>query len=137
MINNPTYLALDVGEKRIGVALGNAIGRLARPAGVLQADGTEIVHLQHMLFEHNVDELVVGLPRNSNGDETKQSHVVRDFVTLRLRGLGLPVSFQDESATSVLAEEHLSQQKKSFAKGDVDALAASIILQDFLDARHG
>lgn len=127
------FLALDIGEKRIGVAIADSIGRLASPLTTLAADGTEVVRLQGLILEHDITALVVGLPRNLSGEETAQSQRIREYVRLQLEGFRLPITFQDESLTSVMAEEHLSHRKKGYAKSDIDSHAAAIILQDYLD----
>lgn len=130
-------LALDVGEKRIGVAIADSIGRLAAPLTTLEVDGTEVIRLQRLLLGHEITHLVVGLPRNMQGEETAQSQLIRQFVKLRLQALGLPISFQDESLTSVAAETALTGRKRGFTKADIDAHAATLILQDYLDAHYG
>jgi putative Holliday junction resolvase len=137
LINKATLLALDVGERRIGVALGDSIGRLAAPLTTLQVDELELVRLQRLLFDHDVSELVVGLPRNMSGEETQQTNIIKRFVTRRLLGFGMPIRFQDESLTSVKAEQELESRKKPYSKSDVDALAATFILQDFMEAMYG
>jgi putative Holliday junction resolvase len=126
-------IALDIGQQRTGVALADSIGRLAAPLITLKMDGAEVVRLQHVLLQYGATKLVVGLPRNQSGEETAQSKWVRDYVKLQLEAFGLPIVFQDESVTSVLAEEQLSKRKKGYTKADVDALAAALILQDYLD----
>lgn len=133
MANVKKLLALDIGERRIGVALGDTIGRLAQPLTTLMVDGTEVIRLQRLLLEHAIDALVVGLPRNQSGEETQQSMWVRAYVTQQLAGFRLPIIFQDESVTSVLAEQQLAKNKKRFDKAAIDAHAAAIILQDYLE----
>lgn len=135
--NKHIYIGLDLGEKRIGVALGDSAIGMASPLSTVQVDGTEIIRLQRVLLEHDATDLVVGLPRNSEGAETRQSQLVREFVKLRLEGLAVPIHFQDESATSVIAEQRLQARGKPYAKGDIDAEAASIVLQDFLELHRG
>ena len=127
-------LALDVGEKRIGVAKADSDTRIAVPVGYVTVDGSEwqeiaqIARLQGSLF------FVVGLPRSNEGNETKQTMYVRNFVRNLTEKLpGARVRFQDESFTSVEAEERLKQRQKNYEKGDIDAEAAAIILQDFLE----
>lgn len=129
-------LGLDIGERRIGVATGDSIARIAMPATTVVVDGRQTEHLQKLISEHQADLLVVGLPRNQAGEETAQSRVVREVVREQLESLGLPIVFQDESVTSVLAEQELSNRKKPFTKADIDAQAAAILLQDYLDAWH-
>lgn len=126
-------IALDIGQQRTGVALADSIGRLATPLVTLKMDGTEVVRLQRLLLQYGVTKLVIGLPRNQSGEETAQSKWVRDYTALQLAAFGLPIVFQDESVTSVLAEEQLSKRKKGYTKADVDSFAAAIILQDYLD----
>lgn len=128
-----TLLGLDVGERRIGVAIGDSVGRLASPLGFIDVDGLELARLQRLMLERDINGFVVGLPRNMSGQETDQTKAVKDFVVRRLGGFELPVHYQDESLTSVHAEQELQQRKKPFAKGDVDALAATYILQDYLE----
>lgn len=136
MANNDVCLGLDVGERRIGVAIGDTAGRLASPLTTLTVDGSEAQRLQTLLSEHSVTRLVVGLPRNASGSETKQSQFVREFVDSTLQPLGLPVALQDESVTSIIAEERLAKRKKSYKKADIDAEAAAIILQDYLEGLY-
>ena len=135
--NKETVIGLDVGQRRIGVALGDSIGRLAMPLTTVVVDGSEMLALRSLVHEHEVTQLVVGLPRNQSGEETQQSRLVREFVATHLIALGLPIVFQDESVTSVLAEAELRRRKKAFTKADIDAEAAFLILQDFLETHYG
>lgn len=130
-------IGLDVGERRIGVAIGDSIGRLSSPLTTLNVDGLEVVRLQRLMLENEVSDIVVGLPRNMSGEETQQTESIRQFVVRRLNGFAQPVHFQDESLTSVKAEQELAGRKKPFAKGDVDALAATYILDDYMEATYG
>lgn len=135
--NKRVLLGLDVGERRIGVAVGDSVGRLSSPLTTLTVDGLEIVRLQRLMLENDVTDIVVGLPRNMSGEETAQTELVRQFAVRRLGGFSQPVHFQDESLTSVKAEQELTNRKKPFAKGDVDALAATYILDDYMEATYG
>lgn len=126
-------LALDIGERRIGVAMGDTIGRIAQPLTTLMVDGTEVVLLQRLILEHDITGLVIGLPRNQAGEETQQSAWVRAYTQQQLEAFRVPIMFQDESVTSVLAEQHLARGKKKFTKAAIDAHAAAIILQDYLE----
>lgn len=130
-------LGLDIGERRVGVAMGDSIGRLATPLTTVTVDGLEVVRLQRLMLEHDVTDIVVGLPRNMSGEPTKQTEAIRETVSRRLAGFGLPLHFQDESLTSVAAERELEKRKKPFTKGDIDALAATYILQDYMEATYG
>jgi putative holliday junction resolvase len=130
-------IGLDIGHKRIGVAVGDSIARLAMPLMTLDVTGQEVGELRRLLDEYAASRLVIGLPRNQSGSETLQSQAVRQYTEQQLAPLGLPITFQDESVTSVLAETYLSQRKKPYVKRDIDAAAAAIILQDYLEANHG
>ncbi|MBR2855443.1 endolytic transglycosylase MltG [Candidatus Saccharibacteria bacterium] len=127
-------IGLDVGEKRIGVAKADSNTRIAVPVGYVVVDGTEWQQISQIARLNNTNLFVVGLPRSNEGAETAQSIYVRDFVK-KLTELipGARVRLQDESLTSVVAEERLKQRKKRYERGDIDAEAASIILQDFLE----
>ncbi|MDR1197337.1 MAG: Holliday junction resolvase RuvX [Candidatus Nomurabacteria bacterium] len=133
-------LGLDVGEKRIGVALGDSEVKIAAPLGVILNGEDVILEIEKLVGQKNVDKIVVGLPRNAGGVETQQSAYVRDFSE-RLLPLNLPIIFQDESLTSVEAENTLYKLQRSknynnIAKGEIDARAAALILQDFLEAEY-
>jgi putative Holliday junction resolvase len=125
-------MALDVGEKRIGVALADSSIKIAIPFGFVEANGGELEALNEIIVTEKVDTLVVGLPRNASGEETAQSKYARDFA----KQLELSVDevvFQDESLTSVEAERRLKSYGKPYGKGDIDTEAAVIILQDYLE----
>ncbi len=127
-------LALDVGEKRIGVARADSTTRIAVPVGYVNVDGSEWQEIARIAKLNNTNFFVLGLPRSNEGNETAQSLYVRNFAkTLIERIPGAKIRFQDESLTSVVAEERLKSRKKSYEKGEIDAEAASIILQDFLE----
>ena len=127
-------LALDVGEKRIGVARADSDTRIAVPVGFIDVDGSEWEKLVKLTTTHNTMFFVVGLPRSNEGNETAQTVYVRNFAkTLTEKIPGAKVRFQDESLTSVEAEERLKVRGKLMQKGDIDAEAAAIILQDFME----
>jgi len=136
MTLNHRYIALDVGGKRIGVAEADSSTRFPRPIGVVEVDGLEQDRLRQMISELQPTEIVVGYPRNQSGEATKQTESVVEF-SKTLERYGVPVLFQDESLTSVMAEDYLKKQKKPYTKADIDAYAAAIILGDFLEARYG
>lgn len=129
---NPSILALDVGERRIGVALASRAARLASPIGYVDNDETIVATLKKLLTAHDVEEIVVGYPRNMSGDPTAQTEMVEAFVTSVAPQLSLPIVFQDESLTSRRAEHELASRGKPYEKGDIDALAATYILEDYL-----
>lgn len=127
-------IGLDVGEKRIGVAKADSGTRIAVPVGFVEVNGLEWKEIAHIANLNSTRFFVLGLPRSNEGNETAQSLYVRTFAkTLVEKVPGARVRFQDESLTSVVAEERLKSKKKKYAKGDIDAEAAAIILQDFLE----
>jgi putative Holliday junction resolvase len=128
-------LCLDVGEKRIGVAVGDNLVRIAVPFDTIAVNGDEISEITRLISQENVDILVVGYPRNQAGEATAQSKYVEDFA-IRLDGIAPKIVFQDESLTSVIAEQRLASYKHPYTKGDIDAQAAAIILQDYIEANH-
>lgn len=136
MARNQAILALDVGEKRIGVALADPSIRIAIAYDTIHVDGTEYEQICRLLQQEKVKTLVVGYPRNQSGEPTQQTAYV-ERVAERFRDVVEELVYQDESLTSVKAEELLTRQKKPFHKEDIDSLAASLILQDYLETRHG
>ncbi len=128
-----SYVALDVGEKRIGVALANDDVRIAIAYDTVEVDGDEIRAIAEIITREKADILVIGYPRNQAGEPTRQTEFVEQFAE-RLRDIAPKIEFQDESLTSVKAEDILKARKQAYAKGEVDALAASLILQDYLEA---
>lgn len=127
-------IGLDVGTRRIGVARADTDVRISVPQCTINVDGTEMSQIARLSRVLGVKFFVVGLPRNNNGEETEQSKYSRAFARKLLSEIpGAKVAFQDESLTSVMAEERLKNKKGGIKKGDVDAEAAAIILQDFLE----
>lgn len=127
MANN--ILSLDVGERRVGVAIANVIARFAHPLTTL--DHTERIYqdIADLVTKEDVELLVIGLPRNLSGDDTAQTEYVRAFAA---KIENVEIAFQDEALTSAKAEQELKARGKPFAKGDIDALAATYILEDYL-----
>lgn len=132
MSQNRSYLALDVGEKRIGVAVGDSGVRIAVPFETIEVDGNEVERIARLVIDQNADIVVVGYPRNQSGDATAQTEFVESFAK-QLEDIAPQLVFQDESLTSVLAEQQLKSYQKPYTKGDIDAQAAAIILQDYLE----
>ena len=131
-----SYVCLDVGEKRIGVAVADSAVRIAVAFTTIEVDGNEIQNIAEIVVREQADTIIVGYPRNQMGESTAQTNYVENFAT-KLQDIAENIVFQDESLTSVLAEQQLTAHKKPYNKGDIDALAAAIILQDYLETRHG
>ena len=135
MSKNKSLLALDVGEVRIGVAVADTAVKIAVPYGALDVDGTEVREIARLAVTHGVDTIVVGYPRNQSGEPTAQTAAVEEFAS-QLNDLATDVVFQDESLTSVAAEDRLKSRGGKYSKGDIDAEAAVIILQDYLEEHY-
>lgn len=133
---NHKFIALDVGERRIGVAQADSETRFPFPVGTVDVDGLEMDRLREIITEIQPASIVVGYPRNQSGEPTKQTKFVEIFAA-SLEYLQVPIVFQDESLTSVLAEEYLKRQKKPYTKADIDSHAATIILGDYIEQTYG
>lgn len=132
MSQNKAYIALDVGEKRIGVAVGDNGVRIAVPFETVETNGNEIERIAKIIIDEKAEVVVVGYPRNQSGEATAQTAYVEEFAK-KLVDIAPTIVFQDESLTSVMAEQRLQSYKKPYSKGDIDALAAAIILQDYME----
>ncbi len=131
-------IGLDVGTKRIGVAKADSSVRIAIPYSAIEVDGTEFKKIASLARAWDISSFVLGLPRNSKGEETAQSRYVRKFAKELKEAIpSAKICFQDESLTSVEAEKRLKGRKKGYKKGDIDSEAATIILQDFLEEKTG
>jgi putative Holliday junction resolvase len=127
-----TILALDVGERRIGVARANTMVRLPGALTTLMREDSVIDDIKRLMHSEGASRLVVGLPRGLNGQETAQTAAVQAFGQALEQALGLPVIWQDEALTSRKAEAELESRGKPYQKGDIDALSAVYILEDYL-----
>lgn len=127
-----TLLALDVGEQRVGVAEAHSIARIAHPLVTLDHTTAIFDDIAELAANNDVVVIVVGLPRGMQGQDTAQTHYVHAFVADLKRHVNVPIFWQDEALTSQKAEQELDARKKPYVKGDVDALAATYILDDFL-----
>lgn len=123
-------MALDVGDKRIGVALAHRVARLPQPLTTLQNSDEAIEDIATLVLSEQVGLVVVGLPRGMDGGYTAQTRSAEAFKDKLAKRLTVPVHLGDETLTSVQAEATL--QGKPHDKADVDALAASYILESFL-----
>lgn len=129
-----TIIALDIGEKRIGVATADGSAPFPAPLTTLETSGTLLADFHELIRRHKVAAIVIGLPRNQSGETTQQTSRVQKIASLLQIPEEIPVYWQDESLTSVNAEEELERRKKPYTKADVDALAATYILNDFIQS---
>jgi putative holliday junction resolvase len=133
-------MALDVGGRRIGVALSDTTRVLASPLTTLRAEPRDRVlsEIVALVQRHEVVEVVVGLPLTLSGEIGPQAHIIQLFVE-RLKGvLTVPIHMLDERLTTVAAERMMLDlgMKPEQRKARIDEVAASIILQDFLDSKR-
>jgi len=133
-------MALDVGGRRIGVALSDTTRVLASPLTTLRAEPRDRVlsEIAALVQRHEVAEVVVGLPLTLSGEIGPQAHIIQLFVE-RLKGvLTAPIHMFDERLTTVAAERMMVDlgMKPEQRKARIDEVAASIILQDFLDSKR-
>jgi putative Holliday junction resolvase len=134
-------MALDVGDKTIGVAVSDALLLTAQSRPTIQRKDIEsdMKILRRLVEENEVHEIVVGQPLHMNGKESLQSQKVARFAGALQKSLDIPIVFWDERLTSFAAEQHLEEMGLNWRKrrDHVDKIAAMIILQNYLDSRPG
>jgi putative Holliday junction resolvase len=138
-------LGIDYGERRIGLALSDATGLLASPWKTIANDGNVGAAAQRLAIEVNaliaesdgLSVIVIGLPRRLSGDPNAQTARVQQLVRQLGDAVSLPIELQDERLTSYAAEEILAERERDWRKRkqQLDAMAAALILQDYLDHR--
>ncbi|HEX3063622.1 MAG TPA: Holliday junction resolvase RuvX [Usitatibacter sp.] len=135
-----TVLGFDYGAKRLGVAVGETSTRIANPLGAISAEANEV---RFAAIDRYVDEwkpvaFVVGQPKHSDGSAHEVARLAGKFARRLAGRYKRDVHLVDETLTSATAESELRETRtRASAKGDVDALAAAIILQSFLDQPEG
>lgn len=127
-----TILGLDVGERRIGVARVHMSALFPAPLTTLENPESFVTDIVALCETEAVAAVVVGLPRGLSGQETAQTAAVEDFAEQLQEVLPVPLYFTDEAVTSEKAEAELKQRGKPYVKADIDALAATYILEDFI-----
>lgn len=126
------FLGVDVGDKRIGIARGSSLAKIAQPLQIIEAEHA-FERLAELAQEHRPSGLVIGLPRSLSGAETAQTKIVRQWVDQAKQRIKVPFYWQDEALTSHQAASQIQASSAKVQTGDLDAHAAAIILQDFLD----
>jgi putative holliday junction resolvase len=128
-------LGLDIGGKRIGVAISDELGLIASPLGMVRRDGNPGREIRDYASRYGAARLVVGLPVGMSGREGPQAQEVRAFMEAVSAEIGLPVEYWDERLTTSIAEKSLIARgtRREKRKDQVDAVAAAIILQGYLD----
>jgi putative holliday junction resolvase len=138
-------IGIDLGEKRIGIAISDATGTIARPLKTLernQSDAQAVELLRLTIAELSVEDpigcVVVGLPTRLDGSDNPQTPRVKKVIGLLSGEVTIPVVTQDERLSSLEAEERLAARERDWRKrkAKLDAAAAAVILQDYLDLRR-
>ena len=131
------YLGLDIGERWIGLAVGDAASRLTTPLRTLRRSSraADLAAIRRVCDAEGIQTIVVGLPRNMDGSLGPQAQRTLAF-TQALQSLGLPIVFCDERLSSVAAEEYVTATRGRRPRPDerLDHVAAAIILQDYLNS---
>ena len=130
-------LALDIGNKRIGVAVSDITGLYAFPLTTIfrKNISNDIEKLYQLIIEKEANELIIGLPLLLSGEEGAQVRLVKSFVNLLNKKIDIPIFYVDERYSSVQAEDRLINAGVSPSRNRkrIDAAAAAIILQSYLD----
>ncbi len=135
-------LALDVGERRIGLAVGDTDTRLATPLRTLRrtkSPADDAVAIARIAGDEGAQALVIGLPLTEGGEAGAQARAVRSFAGHLYRNLRLPLHWQDERYSTVEAQRRLGpagsspRRQRQRREEQIDALAAAVILQAYLD----
>lgn len=143
-------LGIDLGERRIGIAIAEGDGAPARPHSTLRRGATvdqDVDNLRTLIVANQIDELVIGLPLEASGGEGPQAAITRAWAAAVGERVDIPLAFRDERLSSHVAEGRLGPMKRGRSGGPpsktqrdahrarIDREAAAIILQDELDAR--
>lgn len=131
------YLALDHGTKRIGVAVSDELKMIAQPLEYIPTEPLDVflARLKQLLVEKEVERIFIGMPRNMDGSFGPAAEKVREFIAILKTEIGVPIQTLDERLTSAQANRVLLQGnvRRADRKEKVDAMAAAILLQSYLD----
>jgi putative Holliday junction resolvase len=131
-------MCIDYGEVRIGIALSDPLQIMANPYSVIKNNADTLFdELNQIIKSENVSSVILGLPLNSKGEDSEKTKQVREFAEILKSRISLPVEFWDESYSTVEANKVLKKMGLNTKKSRqvVDKVAASIILQDYLENR--
>ena len=130
-------MALDYGEKRIGVAISDGLGLTAQPRPFIKQSNELIKTIQQLLEENDIKEIIVGMPYNQDGKKNNKCIEIETFMNELTEEVNIPVTSYDERYSSVAASRQLQDlgynQKKQ--RGKIDSMAAAFILQGYLDKK--
>ncbi len=131
-------LAIDHGDKRMGIAASDPLGMMAHPLEFIPSEPFDefLIRLKEILTERETEQIIVGMPRNMDGSIGPQALKVEDFVAVLKKSVTVSVRTWDERLTTVMAEDKLREAGVSVrdAKKKVDASAAAVMLQDYMDS---
>jgi len=126
-------LAIDVGEKRVGLSTCDELRMIASPYGFLQREGS-LEKIVGIVSSEEIGQIVIGLPQLSSGDLGTQAEDIQQFATALGDLTKIPIDFENEILSSVEATNRLKRMKPKIKdKGEVDAMAATIILESYLN----
>jgi putative Holliday junction resolvase len=128
-------LGLDIGDRRIGVAISDELGTIASPVGLIRREADVAGEVRALVAEYGAVRVVAGLPIGLSGREGPQALAVRGFVDELAEQLDVPVEFYDERLSTAVAERSLiaGGTRRAKRREKVDAVAAAVILQGYLD----
>ena len=133
-------LALDVGDRRVGLAISDPTGMLASPLGHVERGPTDIQEIVGIAEGNDSTQIVVGLPLTLAGESGAQAAKVRQFIRELRSATGIPVVTIDERLSTVQAQRLLTDsdqgRRSNRDRGRIDASAAAVILQSYLDSRR-
>ncbi len=127
-------LGLDIGDKRIGIAISDRDERLSAPLTIIENDRHFKSALGKIINEHSIKKIVVGMPYTLKGTIGAQGLKIIDFVKEKIDFEGVDIIYFDERFTSAIPENNI--KKKDLKKRLLDKLSAAIILQDYLDRKN-
>lgn len=132
-------MALDVGDKRIGIAYSDPFGISLNPLPYIENNDKVFENLSRLIKEYDIGTIVVGLPLTLKGEEGEQAKKTKGFVEVLKKHIPeeIKIEFIDERFTTALAEKHLKEtSKKSKRKKKLDSLSAMYILKTYLDRKN-
>lgn len=139
-MTNSRYLSLDIGTKRIGIAISDPLFIIAQPLRTIsrEPEKNSIEEIEKLCKEYNVSNIIAGLPKNMDGSLGFQAQNVKDYTKLLEENIQVTIIFEDERLTSVQAERILIEQNKKPSKNKplIDMASAALILQQYLNKRR-
>ena len=127
-------LGLDIGEKRIGIAISDRDEKLSAPYGIIKNDCNFKPNIEKIISEYHIKKIVIGMPYTLRGDIGPQARKVIEFVKDNINFENVDIDYFDERFTSSIPEYNIKKSNRK--KKDIDKLSAAIILQDYLDKNN-